>query len=64
MRRNLNVNEAREMLVSTLRWRESFNVDAAVKEEFPADIFGKVGHLWGRDKAGRPVVYVLSVVRP
>lgn len=55
--KHLNVKEARGMLVSTLRWRESFGVDAAVKEEFPEDVFGRVGHIFGRDKEGRPVVY-------
>ena len=47
------------MLVSTLRWRESFDVGAAVKEEFPVNIFERVGHLSGRDKEGHPVVYVV-----
>jgi hypothetical protein len=59
--RNLNINEARDMLVSTLRWRESFNVEAAMTEEFPQDVFGQVGHNFGHDKAGRPVVYVALV---
>lgn len=52
----MSVSEAREMLVSTLRWRQSFGVEAALKEEFPEDIFGKVGQIYGRDKGGRPVV--------
>jgi len=47
------------MLVSTLRWRESFDVEAAMKEEFPPDVFGQVGHIFGNDTAGRPVVYNL-----
>ncbi|KAJ7781865.1 CRAL-TRIO domain-containing protein [Mycena maculata] len=55
--RNLNPTTASEMLVATLRWRAEFNVDSAVKEEFPQDVFGKLGHIYGRDKAGRPVVY-------
>lgn len=55
--RNLNVHEARDMLVSTLRWRESFNVEAAMKEEFPQNVFGQLGYNFGHDKAGRPVVY-------
>lgn len=45
------------MLVSTLRWRESFNVEAAMKEEFPQNVFGQLGYNFGHDKAGRPVVY-------
>lgn len=46
------------MLVATLRWREEFNVDAALKEEFPEEVFGKVGRVYGKDKGGRPVVWV------
>ncbi|KAF9461236.1 CRAL-TRIO domain-containing protein [Collybia nuda] len=55
--RNLSVRDAREMLVSTLRWRQSFGVESAMKEEFPENIFGQVGKIYGRDKGGRPVVY-------
>jgi phosphatidylinositol transfer protein SFH5 len=58
LRRNLNVNEADTMLVATLRWREEFKVEEAVKEEFPQEIFGNLGHVYGKDKEGRPVVYV------
>jgi phosphatidylinositol transfer protein SFH5 len=54
--RNLDVPAARQMLVKTLQWRESFDVSAAMKEEFPADIFGPLGHIYGHDKEGRPVV--------
>ncbi|TFK51865.1 CRAL/TRIO domain-containing protein [Heliocybe sulcata] len=55
--RNLNVSEAREMLVSTLRWRQSFKLDEVMKEEFDEKLFGKVGNIYGKDKEGRPVVY-------
>ncbi|KAJ7509881.1 CRAL-TRIO domain-containing protein [Mycena galericulata] len=55
--RNLNATAASEMFVATLRWRDEFNVEAAVKEQFPDDVFGKLGHIFGRDKQGRPVVY-------
>ncbi|KAG5634866.1 hypothetical protein H0H81_000466 [Sphagnurus paluster] len=55
--RNLSVSSARDMLVSTLRWRTSINIDAVMKEEFPQDVFGSVGHIYGRDKENRPVVY-------
>ncbi|KAJ7625523.1 CRAL/TRIO domain-containing protein [Roridomyces roridus] len=55
--RNLNVSAATDMFVATLRWRSEFNVEAAMKEEFPADVFGQLGHIHGRDKGGRPVVY-------
>ncbi|KAG6902585.1 hypothetical protein C0995_014592 [Termitomyces sp. Mi166 len=55
--RSLNVREARDMFVSTLRWRTSINIDAVLKEEFPEDVFGNVGHIFGHDHQGRPVVY-------
>ncbi|KAF7308982.1 CRAL-TRIO domain-containing protein [Mycena kentingensis (nom. inval.)] len=55
--RNLNPTAATEMLVETLRWRDEFKVNDACKEEFPEDVFGKLGHIYGRDKQGRPVVY-------
>ncbi|KAJ3772673.1 CRAL-TRIO domain-containing protein [Lentinula raphanica] len=55
--RNLNVTEAKTMFIATLRWRDEFNVEAACKEEFPQDVFGSLGHIYGKDKAGRPVVF-------
>ncbi|KAJ7257949.1 CRAL-TRIO domain-containing protein [Mycena haematopus] len=55
--RNLNPTAAAEMFVATLRWRDEFKVDDALKEEFPQDVFGQLGHIFGRDKEGRPVVY-------
>ncbi|KAJ2915480.1 hypothetical protein MD484_g4931, partial [Candolleomyces efflorescens] len=55
--RNLNPTAAREMLVNTLRWRESFNVESLLKEEFPQDIFGGMAKISGVDKDKRPVVY-------
>ena len=58
--RSLSLRDAREMLVSTLRWRDSFKIDSILEEEFPQDIFGHVGYVQGRDKEGRPVVYVSS----
>lgn len=58
--RNLGVSAAREMLVNTLRWRESFNIEAALKEEFPKDLFDNMGVIYGRDKGNRPIVCVPS----
>ncbi|KAH0582807.1 hypothetical protein H2248_010715 [Termitomyces sp. 'cryptogamus'] len=55
--RNLDVHEARDMFMSTLRWRTSIDIDAVLKEEFPEDVFGNVGHIFGYDRGGRPVVY-------
>lgn len=54
--RNLSIREAREMLVNTLRWREEFNIKAVLEEVFPTDVFGHLGHLFGRDREARPVV--------
>ncbi|KAF6761489.1 CRAL-TRIO domain-containing protein [Ephemerocybe angulata] len=62
--RNLNPTAAREMLVNTLRWRESFNIEAALKEEFPEELFGNMGVVFGRDKGNRPVVYNLYGANP
>ncbi|KIY47068.1 CRAL/TRIO domain-containing protein [Fistulina hepatica ATCC 64428] len=62
--RNLSVAEAKHMLISTLRWRESFNIESVLKEEFPDDVFGKVGYIYGRDKEHRPVVYNLYGANP
>lgn len=61
--RNLNPTEAQEMFISTLRWRDSFNVDAAMKEEFPDEVFGKLGKVYGKDKEGHPVTYVFDKTR-
>ncbi|KAJ3932874.1 MAG: CRAL-TRIO domain-containing protein [Lentinula lateritia] len=55
--RNLSVSEGKTMFIATLRWRDQFNVEAACKEAFPQDVFGQLGHIYGQDKAGRPVVY-------
>ena len=46
------------MMIATLRWRDEFKVEDAVRETFPADVFGKLGHIYGKDKQGRPVTYV------
>jgi len=57
--RNLDPTEAKDMFISTLRWRESFNVDAAMNERFPDEVFGQLGKVYGRDKQGHPVTYNL-----
>jgi hypothetical protein len=44
------------MLVNTLRWREEFNVKAALAEDFPKEIFENLGHIYGCDKERRPVM--------
>lgn len=52
--------EARDMFVNTLRWRESFNIEAALKEDFPEEVFGNLGYIYGKDNEGRPVAYGVS----
>jgi hypothetical protein len=56
--RNLSVREARDMFTSTLKWRKTFDIEAVMKEEFPQDVFGSLGHIYGTDKEGRPIVSV------
>ncbi|EIM86857.1 CRAL/TRIO domain-containing protein [Stereum hirsutum FP-91666 SS1] len=55
--RNLNPAEAKAMMIATLRWRDEFKVDEAINETFDAKIFGNMGHVYGKDKEGRPVTY-------
>ncbi|KAF8623229.1 hypothetical protein AX15_006463 [Amanita polypyramis BW_CC] len=57
--RNLSIPDARDMFISTLRWRKIFDIEAALKEEFPQEVFGQLGHIYGEDKEGRTVVYNL-----
>lgn len=47
------------MLVNTLKWRREFKVEELKIEDFPQDIFGNLGHIYGKDKEGRPVKWVL-----
>jgi len=49
------VENATNMMVSTLKWRGEFKTDELPTEEFPQDVFGPVGHVFGKDKDGRPV---------
>ena len=46
------------MLIKTLKWRAEFKMDEILKEEFPNDVFGNLGHIYGKDKGGRPVTFV------
>lgn len=57
--RELNVGAAQEMLVATLRWRDEFKIGEIMQEEFDADVFGRLGRVFGKDKEGRPVTYNL-----
>ncbi|KAI5895252.1 CRAL/TRIO domain-containing protein [Schizophyllum commune H4-8] len=55
--RNLNVDDAAAMLTNTLKWRQEFNIEAALEEKYPEEVFGTLGYISGRDKECRPVVY-------
>lgn len=57
--RNLNVDDAEKMLIATLKWRDEFNVNEVVNEQFDEKIFGSLGRISGKDKEGCPVVYNL-----
>lgn len=50
----MNPTEAKTMMIATLRWRDEFKVEDAMKETFP-DVFNGFGHVYGHDKEGRPV---------
>ena len=55
------MENATNMMISTFKWRDEFNTDALASEEFPQDVFGPVGRVFGKDKGGRPVTYVPPV---
>jgi len=55
----LDADKARTMLVDTLKWRESFKVDSLAIEDFPTEVFGGLGHIYGTDKTGHPITYNL-----
>lgn len=59
------MENAKNMLIDTLKWRAEFKADDVTKEEFPKDVFGNLGHIYGRDKGGRPITYVsFHTLRP
>ena len=43
------------MMISTLKWREEFKVDELAKDEPLREHFRSIGHVFGKDKDGRPV---------
>ncbi|KAH8103829.1 CRAL-TRIO domain-containing protein [Cristinia sonorae] len=57
--RTLDVSQAHDMLVATLKWRKQFDIESLLTEKFDDAVFGKVGYVVGRDKEGRPVNYNL-----
>jgi hypothetical protein len=56
---NNDVAAASEQLTNTLKWRREFNADKVANEEFPADVFGRLGILHGKSKTGEPITYNL-----
>ena len=60
--RNLSIPDTRDKLIDTLRWRDSFNVESVLKEDFPQDVFGSLAHISGTDKDGRLVMYACSIL--
>ncbi len=57
--RSLNVQQAADMLVATLKWRDEFKIDEIMQEKFDSEVFGKLGVVYGKDKEGHPVTYNL-----
>ena len=50
------------MLIKTIKWRAAFKADELVNEKFPEEVFGNLSHIYGKDKEGRPVTYVFTLV--
>lgn len=54
-----DVPKAMERFTATIKWREEFKIESLLTETFPEDVFGNVGYIYGKDKDGRPLTYVL-----
>ncbi|KAF8329477.1 CRAL/TRIO domain-containing protein [Cantharellus anzutake] len=54
---NYDVEEATKRLIATIKWREEFKASETVNEEFPTEVFGTLGHVFGHDKEGRPITW-------
>jgi len=54
---NYNVEDATKRLVATIKWREEFKASETINEEFPKEVFGTLGHVFGHDKEGRPITW-------
>jgi hypothetical protein len=55
--RDLNVENATNAMIATLKWREEFKMDELVADTDLRDSFSTVGYVFGKDKEGRPVTY-------
>jgi hypothetical protein len=53
----LDTSSAKAMLVDTLKWRKTFDVDGLMNETFDTSLFGPLAQIYGTDKGGRPVTY-------
>ena len=53
--RELNMENATNMMISTLKWREEFEVDEFATDDSLQKAFSSVGCVFGKDKDGRPV---------
>ncbi|EKM50159.1 uncharacterized protein PHACADRAFT_213912 [Phanerochaete carnosa HHB-10118-sp] len=53
--RKLDVGATKTLLIDLLRWRQEVNIDELVKRTFPP--FKMCIVAFGKDKAGRPVIY-------
>ena len=53
--RELKVEDATTMLTDTLKWRQEFNINGLMEEQFPEEVFNGVGQVYGHDKLGLPV---------
>lgn len=47
------------MFISTSRWRGSVDIEAALKEDFPQEVFSNLSGVYEKDRGERPVVCVL-----
>ncbi|RIA86330.1 CRAL-TRIO domain-containing protein [Glomus cerebriforme] len=56
--RNFDVNQSKEMLTKSIKWRIEFKADDLLSETFP-DLYRKVGFIHKRDKENRPITYNL-----
>ncbi|CAM6098480.1 unnamed protein product [Calypogeia fissa] len=53
-----NVRKAAKLLKSSLAWRESFEVDHLIADEFSAELASGAAYIAGHDGEGRPVVII------
>lgn len=54
--REFKVNEAHEMLMNTLRWRQEFKMDSILDEDLGLDL-SSVAYMNGVDREGHPICY-------